>query len=394
MKILLVNKFYYPRGGDCTAVMSTEELLRAKGHQVAIFSVKHPENVASPFQDYFPQEVDFFNSGLAGKLSGAKRIFYSSEVARLFKRLLTDFQPDVVHLHNIHSYLSPIVAQIAHKQGIKVVWTLHDYKLICPAYTCLRDGKPCELCFKSKFQVVKRRCMKGSLPASILAYAEAVWWNRHKLEMITDTFISPSNFLKDKMLSAGFQSDKITMLSNFMSHQPKAVLEKDDYYCYVGRLSEEKGIEMLLETAFALPYPLKIIGNGTSLDTLRKRYNHPNIQFLGQMPHEQLFPIVGKARFAVVPSVWYENNPYSAIEALCMGTPVLGASIGGIPELVEEGVNGMTFEAGKKEELAAKIHEMFRKPFNYSEIALKAQTRFSADTFYTKLMNIYKKILM
>jgi glycosyltransferase involved in cell wall biosynthesis len=390
MKILIVNKFYYPRGGDCVAALSVERLLNAKGHETAVFSVKYPPNLPSPYERYFPKEVSFTSSGLSGKIAAVARLFRSSEVRCNFNKLLDDFKPDVVHLHNIHSYISPSVAEIAHKRGIRTVWTLHDYKLICPSYACLRDGKPCERCFTDKFQVVKHSCMKNSLPASLLAWMEAICWKREILEKVTDRFISPSHFLKDKMVSAGFKTEQIEVLNNFMHKDPPSVTDKSDYYCYVGRLSEEKGVGTLLKAASQLPYPLKIIGDGPLSAGLKKQYGDwAHIEFLGQMSPGQLFPVVRKSRFSVIPSVCYENNPYSVIEALCMGTPILGSRIGGIPELIETGVNGMLFEPGNVEDLKTYIGKMTASSFNYMEIADRAQKRFSAANFYERLMNLY-----
>jgi glycosyltransferase involved in cell wall biosynthesis len=392
MKILLVNKFYYHRGGDCTATLSAEQLLNAKGHETAVFSVRHPQNLPSPYERYFPKKVDFTSSGLSGKIAAAVRLFRSSEVSRNFNRLLDDFKPDVVHLHNIHSYISPLVAEIARQRGIRTVWTLHDYKLICPSYACRRNGKPCELCFTKKSEVVKHVCMKNSLPGSILAWLEAICWNRERLEKLTGCFISPSNFLKDKMVSAGFNADRIEVLNNFMYKQTLPVADRGDYYCYAGRLSEEKGVDTLLEAASRVPLPLKIIGDGPLLADFKKQYgNSSHIEFMGRMTSEELFPVVQKARFLVIPSVCYENNPYSVIEALCMGTPVLGANIGGIPELIEKGENGMLFEAGNVEELKVRIREMTESSFDCQETAKRAQEKFSAENFYERLMAIYQQ---
>ncbi|MDR0844225.1 MAG: glycosyltransferase [Tannerella sp.] len=388
-RILLVNKFYYPRGGDCTAVLTTERLLKAKGHAVAVFSMQHPDNIASPYDAYFPEEISFSARGLYQKMKAAVRIFRSSGVVAKFNQILNDFKPDVVHLHNIHSYLSPVIAQVAHTRGIRVVWTLHDYKLICPAYNCLRAGKPCELCYTDKLNVLTHRCMKNSRVASLLAWMEAVYWNRKKLERITDRFISPSFFLKEKMVSAGFRSEQIDVLHNFMHKENPSVVAKEDYYCYVGRLSEEKGVETLLEAAQHVPFPLKIIGGGPLLDRYKTQYPQANIEFSGQLPFEQLLPIVQRARFLVLPSIWYENNPYSVIEALCMGTPVLGAKIGGIPELIEEGINGLSFESGNPDDLRNNIRKMYEIAFDYHEIAQKAQNSFLADTYYNRLLEIY-----
>ena len=392
MRVLTVNKFYYHRGGDCTAVFSTEQLLRSKGHKTAIFSIKHLQNEPSAWKEYFPENVNFSFSGMSGKISTTMRIFHSTEVSRKFNLLLSDFKPDVVHLHNIHSYISPIVAQIAHKKGIRVVWTLHDYKLVCPTYICLREGRICEECFNNKKMVFKHKCMKDSNIASFLAWMEASFWNRKKLSGITDVFISPSHFLKDKMVEGGYSPEQIQVLHNFLPKKMPVATKKDDYYCYVGRLSAEKGVDTLLESASQLPYNLKIIGGGALLDSYRNKYRHHHIEFLGQMKPEELYPIVQKARFLVIPSVWYENNPFSVIEALCMGTPVLGACIGGIPELISEGNNGFLFSPGNIPELKNKISEcygLFTNSYNFIKIADDAQNKFGAESFYNKLMKIY-----
>ena len=393
MKVLLVNKFYYLRGGDCTAVFGSEQLLSTHGHEVAVFSMQNPNNVRSSWEGYFPKEVTFTFSGVTGIFSAVQRIFYAPEVAQKFRRLMDDFRPDVVHLHNIHSYLSPLVAKIAHQKGVRVVWTLHDYKLICPTYACLRNGAVCEACFKKKFNVFRYKCMKNSYLASLLAYLEALYWHRKKLSRLTGRFISPSTFLKTKMTEAGFAPGQIEVLPNFMPQPLMPSTEKDDYYCYVGRLSEEKGVSTLLEAAKQLPYPLKVIGGGPLLEQYRAEYDCRQITFLGQLPQDKLYPLVRKARFIVVPSIWYENNPFSVIEALCMGTPVLGAQIGGIPELIEEGNNGFLFRSGDVLDLIEKIKGCFAHFSGskiFQQIAAAAQNKFGPETFYTKLMNIYE----
>ena len=392
MRVLLVNKFYYRRGGDCTAVFAMERLLADKGHDVAVFSMQYPENIESPWTEYFPSAIDFSGAGLSGKVAAFMRLFHSREVARKFESLIADFRPDVVHLHNIHSYLSPIVARIAHRKGIRVVWTLHDYKLICPSYRCFRNGRVCEACFSSKTGVIRHKCMKDSRLASMMAYLEACYWNRKKLSCVTNVFISPSDFLKTKMTEAGFSPEQIAVLPNFMLQKPAVETDKGDYYCYVGRISAEKGIESLLQAAAHRPYPLKIIGGGPLLETCRERYPLAHVDFTGQMSPESLYPIVRKARFLVMPSIWYENNPYSVIEALCMGTPVLGARIGGIPELIREGENGYLFDAGNVASLLEKIDLFYSddaKRFDYAGMASEACDKFAQETFYKRLMEIY-----
>lgn len=393
MKILLANKFYYPRGGDCTYILNLEELLKSHGHETAVFAMQYPNNIPTPWSTYFPSEIKF-TPGLK-MLDAFFRPFGTGEVKRKFTRLLDDFQPDVVHLGNIHTQLSPVLAQIAYEKGLKVVWTLHDYKLLCPRYDCLRNGTIlCEACFTDKRKVLEYKCMKNSRIASYIAYRESLKWPREKLETYTDAFISPSRFLNDKMVQGGFSKEKIHTCPNFIdtAKVQRENYEKADYYCYVGRLSHEKGIGTLIDAAKELSHKLKIIGGGPLHDLLTEQVAGTDIELLGYKQWPEIKEIVGKARFSVIPSEWYENNPFSVIEAECLGTPVLGARIGGIPELIDEGKNGMLFGSGNTEELQTKIEEMFAAPFDYRQIAFDARERYSAERYYTELMKIYTDI--
>ena len=389
MRVLLANKFYYRRGGDCIYTINVEQLLKRHGHEVAVFAMHHPENLSSPWEKYFPSEVSFRpGSGMAKAIL---RPFGTGEVKRLFSQLLDDFKPDVVHLNNIHSQLSPVIGEIAHRRGIRVVWTLHDYKPLCPRYDCLRSGTtPCYLCYTDKRSCLRNRCMKGSLPASIIGWREAVKWDRQRLTSITDSFICPSRFLAGEMSKGGFPEKKLHHLCNFIdvSLCQRDGYTKKDYYCYVGRLSEEKGMRTLISAANALPYPLVVIGGGPLAEELQKLAKQ-HITFVGHKGWDDVKKLVGEARFSVIPSEWYENNPLSVIEAQCLGTPVLGSAIGGIPELIEEGVDGMTFKSGDVKDLGEKISMMWDKDFDYKAIASAALSRYDSETYYKELLQVY-----
>lgn len=390
MKILLANKFYYRRGGDCIYMLNLEKLLKAHGHEVAVFAMDYPENLNTPWKKYFPKNMS--------KLMAFTRPFGDGEVKSKFSQLLNDFKPDVVHLNNVHTQLSPVMAELAHQRGIKVVWTLHDYKLLCPRYDCLKNGNTiCETCFNGdKKACLDNKCMKGSKLASFIGFKEATVWNRERLEASTDVFICPSQFMADKMVQGGFSKSKMQTLCNFIDVEKckfsstdgtddvELLPKKEDYYCFIGRLSHEKGAKTLIETANQLPYKLVIIGGGPLMDEL-KSVAHTNIEFVGFKQWDDIKQLVGKARFSVIPSEWYENNPLSVIEAQCLGTPVLGANIGGIPELTD-----YTFSSGNIADLKTKIEKMWNSEFDYQQIALDAQHRYDAETYYDKLINIYK----
>ena len=322
--------------------------------------------------------------------------YYGIETS--FKKALQDFKPDIVHLHNVHSYLSPVVVKIAKQFGCKVVWTLHDYKLACPAYSCLNRGKICEKCFTSKINVIKERCFKENLPASVLAYFEAKKWNVAKLQRYVDYFICPSSFIKRQMLKAGLKEEKLKVVCNFVDpvklEQLKNVEisdKRDDFYVYVGRLSEEKGVATLLKAAKKLPYKLKLVGGGHLYDGFIAEYGScENIEFLGHQPAEKVAEILLSAKCLVLPSECYENNPLSVIEALCAGIPIVGANIGGIPELIDAEW-GETFESGNIEDMQQAITRvMGTDKYNYKNIACQSQERFSFDTHYKQLKELYK----
>lgn len=390
MRIILANKFYYRRGGDCVCTINLEELLKSHGHEVAIFAMQHPDTLPTSWSKYFPSEVRF-KPGL-GMIEALLRPFGTSEVRKKFSMLLDDFQPDIVHLHNIHSQLSPVIAELAKRKGSKVLWTLHDFKLLCPRYDCLYQGKKvCEACFTDKHKVVDYKCMKNSKVASYLAYMEALKWTHERLEACTDLFVCPSQFMADKMVQGGFDRKKIYPLCNFIDVEKcwKDDYEKEDYYCFIGRLSHEKGVKTLIEVGNGLPYRLVIIGGGL-LEAEMKAIAGKNIEFAGFRQWEEIKDIVGKARFSVIPSEWYENNPLSVIEAQCLGTPVLGARMGGIPELIEEKVTGMCFESKNTDDLREKIREMFETSFDYEAIARQSQQRYHSEEHYKYIMKLYK----
>ncbi len=396
-RVLIANKFYYPRGGDCIVAMNLERQLKDQGHDVSVFAMQYPENVDSGWNNYYPSQVDFAGS-LGKKLKAARRLMGWGDIKPSFNKILDDFKPNIVHLHNIHSYLSPVLAKIAKKRGCRVLWTLHDYKLVCPSYACLLGERPCEKCIgHGKIHVLKNRCMKGSFAASALAWIEALNWNRNVLDRYTDAFICPSQFMATKMKKDGFAASKLHVVCNHIDSEKQKLfdslnVEREDYYVFVGRLSQEKGVETLLNVASKLPFSLKLAGDGPLRKKLEEQYaSCKNIEFLGHQNAQQVAALLSKARFSVVPSEWYENNPLSVIESLCAGTPVVGARIGGIPELLNDD-NGITFASGNREELATAINQAYSADWHHSSIKETANARFSSEQHLQQILEIYSKL--
>jgi glycosyltransferase involved in cell wall biosynthesis len=364
--------------------MNLEKILKEKGHDVAIYSMQYPENEKSEWSKYWPSNMSLFDI--------FSRPFGQDQVKKGFTRLIDNFHPDIVHLNNIHTQLSPIIARIAYEKGIRVVWTLHDTKLVCPCYTCMRNGKWCTECFVDKKAVIKHLCMPGSIPGAIIGYLEARKWNKEKLQKYCDIFLSPSQFMKDTCVAGGYDADKFRVICNFINVDKvqSPSLTKGNYYVYLGRVNEVKGVRTLCRAACQLDKKLIVIGEGELLSELRLQYKDcTNIEFKGQMDWNAFRHILEGARFMVLPAEWSENNPLTVIEAQSLGTPVLGARIGGITELIEEGVSGMTFISGDVEDLKSKILKMWNSTFDYGKIAKVAVNKYSSEVYYTKLMDIY-----
>lgn len=396
-KILIANKFYYPRGGDCICAINLERMLHSHGHDTAVYAMHYDKNLSTPWDSYFAPQVTM-DGGIGSRIKAVRRIM-GGGVKASFSRLLDDFKPDVLHLHNIHSYLSPQLAIEAHRRGIAVVWTMHDYKLVCPSYSCLANGHVCRDCLINSTAVLRKRCMKGSAVAGAVAWLEARRWNRHTLTANVDTFVAPSAFMASMLEMGGYPKESIQTLCNFVdtdklseadTTHPRA---QGDYYCYIGRLSTEKGVKTLLRTASTLPYTLKVAGTGPLEESLRREHGgNSRIEFLGHCDATTVGNLLRGARFSVIPSECYENNPLSLIESLSVGTPVLGADIGGIPELISD-YDGMTFPSGDSTALARGIEKMYTTSVDNVAIAQRARERFSPENYYRNMCAIYDHAL-
>ena len=396
-KILIVSKFLYARGGAEVYSINLGEILQKQGHEVRFFSMSYPQNIHVNEDKYFAEEVSFFHSSISGRLKAALRVF-GVGIKENYKKILDEFQPDIVHLNNIHSYLSPIVAKLSYERGIKVIWTIHDYKLICPTYSCLYKKLPCEACFSNKANVIFRKCMKNNLSASFLAWGEAVYWNKKKLSKWTDTFICPSNFIAQKMKQGGYPAEKLHVICNFINDEKaKFITElnpemKEIAYAYIGRLSEEKGINEFLKVAAKLPYKLYIAGNGPLENELKQKYSSDRICFLGHLSAIEIIKLLKRVQFSVMPSICYENNPLSVIESLCCGTPVCGRRIGGIPELLEGNTDNHLFS--NEAELISSLTEMFENSSAIERQKLSSNSckRFSAELYYQRWLEVIQNI--
>ncbi|HZJ41237.1 MAG TPA: glycosyltransferase [Candidatus Saccharimonadales bacterium] len=404
MRILQVNKFHYARGGADKYYLSLGQALEKAGHEVAYFSMQHPRNEASAYAKYFVSRLSFNEGSLKDKLKTPGRIIYSLEAKHKFKKLLAAFKPDIIHIHNIYHQISPSILDVARHAGIPVVMHVHDYKLICPNYQLFAHGEICEACKPHKYcKCVQKKCFKNSRPKSFLAALEM--FIHHSVLKIYEhginTFITPSAFMKQKLVEFGWPAEKIKVITNPFDPQMTIVsgeenYQTEDYLLYFGRLSEEKGLKILIEAAALSGAKLKFVGTGPQkieLDILAKKIN-TNLEFLGFKSGQELKSLILKARAIVLPSIWLENMPLSLLEALNLGKVVIASKIGGIPEIIKDGDNGLLFIPGSIVDLARKINDLN----NLDLVSIGERARASVKNFNeTKNLQqvevIYKEIM-
>lgn len=401
MKILLINKYFFLRGGSETSYFNTAKILRRNGHQLSFFSMSHPLNFQTDDSKYFIPEVDFDKpSTLAEKLKFTAGILYSSEAKKKLSTLIDRASPDIVHLHNIHHQISPSILHTLKKRGLPVVMTLHDYKMVCPVYTLLNRGQVCERCAGKKFfNCAVYRCCKGSFAKSILNTLEMYLHHTilHIYEQI-DVFISPSRFLKNKLEEMGFKGD-MHHLTNFVDPEDfvPSYSWEGNTILYFGRLSREKGISTLLQAVHGLPVVCKIFGEGPEKGGIKKEIEElgaANVVMCGFVSQDRLRKEIQKSMFVVLPSQWYENNPFSILESFALGKPVIGSKIGGIQELIEDYKTGLTFEPGNAEELKKNILYLINNSEKISHLGRNARNfveqTCNPNRHYKELMNIYR----
>ena len=445
MRILLVNKFFYRKGGSETYLFALAEGLKAQGHEVAFFAMQHPKNEPSYWSKYFVSEKDYNGDiSVFRKVKEAATIAYSFEAKRKFEALLEEFQPDVIHLNLVHRQLtfSILDAPYLKKHHVPVVYTAHDYSLICPVYTMINGkGEICDACIHGDYShVLKNVCTKGSKAKSGLSYMEAEFLKFHHSYDKIDRIIACSQFMKSKLDEAGY-ADKTVTMQNFLTDSQMAMgvhaanthkFEDAEagarpYFLFFGRLSKEKGIFTLVKAflqatgfvggndivrnndrdAQVLPdvWDLHIVGEGPERSAIEQLIVSAGpqvasrIHLLGYKSGEDLQREVGNARFTVMSSEWRENMPYSGLESLAVQTPIIGARIGGIPELIEDSMTGISFCSGNIKELRNSLIEAANIDVDMYRYMQKACYQYIVrhslqDEYLTHLCSMYENLIL
>ncbi|WP_417883270.1 glycosyltransferase family 4 protein [Vibrio rumoiensis] len=399
MKVLFVNKFFFPHGGAETVFFQERDMVKSVGHQVIDFSMQHEKNIPSPQSDFFVENVDYHGKhSIVNSLKVALNFIHNQQACEKFEKLVQQEQPDIVHFHNIYHQITPSVIKIAQKHGCKTVLTAHDYRSVCPNYSMLAAGETIDLDWISGryLSLFKYQWQDGSWPRSFLLALETLYHRIMKSYEKLDAFIAPCEFMKTMILRQ-IPTANINVIVNGIDASTTEIGQDGGYFLFCGRLMKEKGIETLAKAHQKLSgnTPLKVLGSGDMFEHLQQHY--PNVELLGFKTGDELTQIIKNAKAVIVPSEWNENCSMSVLEAMSYGKPVIGANIGGIPEQIIDGETGYLFEAGNADELAIKMQLLADNESLVNAMGQKARERllekYSLEKHKVDLLNLYTSLL-
>lgn len=410
MKVLQLNNYAYLKGGSEKVFIDTTNVLREHGHDVVCFSMKDSSVAIEGCT--LVNHVDWSErKDLVSKVKGVSSFIYNKRVAKELEKLIKEFRPEIAHVHIYYGRLSNSIIGVLRKYRIPIVQSVHEYRLLCPAYTCLNSKHEiCECCagLKLKTSCIRNKCIKNNTLLSFVATSECLvrdtFFNNQKY---FSKFIMVSEFIKNLHIKYYPEIKyKTEVLYNMIdidkyAHYRVVSNDKSNYYLYLGRLSYEKGLMNLLKAFKHLPNTkLKIAGTGPLCPELKNyidNNNLTNVELLGFLSGDELYNTISKARFLVIPSEWYENNPISVIESLALGTPVIGSNIGGIPELVINNLTGYLHEPGNYKGIEKVIQQTANLDISSYQQLVKngediVENNCSKVKYYNKLISIYKDI--
>lgn len=423
MRILMVNKFHYLKGGSETYHFALGEGLKALGHEVAWFAMQDSKNVPCDQSKYFVTSSDYTGqASLTRKLKDGLKLVYNHEAKRKFDQLVQAFKPDVIHLNLVHRQLTFSILDAPSVQNIPVVYTAHDYILVCPNCTMMdREGNVCEDCLGgSFFPCFKKACLKDSKLKSALASYEALFLKHRRSYDKIDRIIAPSDFMQKKLVEGGFDPARVLTMQNFASPavmnqafntKKVGTRHREPMVLFAGRLSKEKGVDTLVQAflriADDIPHEwhLVIAGDGperAALELLLEdAHNAYRVNLVGFLDSEKMRKAAEKAALVSASSRCRENMPYSIIEAFAAGTPVIGSRIGGIPELVMEGDTGFLAEPDSVDDLARALCQAIdfeiSSPAEYERMQRRCKdyviNRCSQESYMKQLSDLYNELI-
>ena len=399
-RLLSLNSYHYRRGGSDVVYLEHDALFQELGWETAVMSMHHPKNMPSRWSEYFVEELEFGNAhGIKDKLVKASKAIYSFEAQDKLRKLLKVFPADVAHLHCIYHHLSPSVLPVLHEAGIPSVLTAHDLKIACPAYKMLNSTGVCERCKDgSVINVLRHRCVRNSLGASAIVMLESgLSRTMNTWQKYLGRVVAPSHFYRNKLIEWGWPEWQVTYVPNYVDvHAVTPSYEPGDYVLCAGRLAPEKGGATLARAAAQAGVKLRVAGTGPLEEELKAMPGADRIEWLGFCSGDALWNQIKGARALVLPSEWYENAPMSVLEAFASGKPVVGADIGGIPEMITPEI-GWVFPSGNVDALAGVLTEVFaRSDADIAEMGRKARvhcaTHFNRTRYIEGIETVYREL--
>ena len=382
MHFLHVHNYYRFRGGEDVMFERICALLRKNGHTVSTFE-RRSADIA----------------GTIAKVRASISSAYSRSVKREVQNAIRDIRPDVMHVHNLYPLISPSALEACAEEGVPVVMRCPNYRLECPSGVLMRNGAICTRCSGGREHWCALTNCRGNLAESVAVAARNIATRMGGLfGTCVDVFVPPSEFVKSRLVAAGYPADRIRVVPNVVPLSGIfANPAEGAYVAFAGRLSEEKGIETLLHAAKRLPnIPFRIAGEGP-LNNMLRTLASPNVTFTGQLTREQLSGFYATARLFIVPSRWYETFGLVAAEAMSYGLPVIASKMAGLAEIVDDGETGFHFPAGDAATLAARIEQLWTDPARCAAMGLagrrKVEREYSEQTYYTRLMGVYAQAL-
>lgn len=394
MKILMINKFLYRCGGAETYMFNLGDALQKLGHEVQYFGMGDSRNIVGNSIGAYCENMDFHKFSVLQAVKYSFMTIYNANARKQIRKVLEDFQPDICHLNNFNYQLTPsIILEIKKwNKNCKIVYTAHDYKLVCPNY-CLYNEKQHELCEKcvdgGYINCLKGKCIHNSFAKSLVGTIESYYWNYKNVYSSLDTIICCSNFIKKRIDRNLMLKSKTVLLYNYVEKIDNPVDKKEDYVLYFGRYTWDKGIETLLKAIDKLP-EVKFIFAGEG-EYKTQINNYSSITDVGFKTGKELGDLISHARFSVCPSQAPENCPFVILESHSRLTPVIGTDLGGIPELIKDGETGELFQNGDYIELAQKIKELwhnYQKNRHYIDNC-KMLNRDTLEDYTNRVIEIY-----
>ncbi|MEZ9923367.1 glycosyltransferase family 4 protein [Vibrio breoganii] len=394
MKTLNIGHNYFIVGGSDRVLIETVKLMSSHGHTAIPFCCADEKNLPSEYSKYFPSSISTDGSNPLDII----QYFYNHDAVVKLEYLLDEHpEIEIAHLHIYYGKITTSVLKVLKKRNIKIVQSLHEYKLVCPVYTMQRDGDVCDKCLDGSFyNCIRYRCKDNSFIKSSIVTLES-YFSRYMGDVtLIDKFISVSHFHRTIMIKGGVPDSKISVLHNFVdTNVVTKTLKHKGYFLYFGRIEKLKGIDTLIEAFKQSHHRLIIVGDGSYVENMKSKIEHlDNIEYAGFQEGDVLATTIRNCVAVIVPSEWYENCPMNVLEAKAYGKPVLGCDIGGIPELVDDGKDGYIIPVRDSEALVNKLDYLVR---DYESLASQSLDNcvinFSDTAHYNKLMAIYDSLL-